>query len=531
VSSLVIVHDLTGVAKSLQDPQKLVGEKRTRPPDPKYNTLNERPRKHLHSPNPPQTRSHEQTEKRKRPREVLPSRASPEPSPKRVRTSAAPTQKTITEARIEFWSENGTWPTDEEEATMDRFRELVNDARARKRSLSRKRSNASLSSETTPTQIAGSLSRDQKCAPYKHPLFERQLKDNGSFMDEHELSITAESENLCQKLLNGPQPVPQHTLFSDDGLFKRTCRRMKGENEAKVVDTISRHIFPSAEILADKGTKHLAILRETINACWVNSEPFIYPPSSGFGSRSGPRPQPDFGLGFDRDAFTAEQLQKLQPFLGDVLTDYSLFAVTYQMYFPCLTCEVKCGDGGLDVADRQNAYTQSIILRGLHTLFQLVGREQELDREINGFSISHNDEDVRIWGHYAVIDGKDVKFYRHLISKFVFAPSGEGDQRWKAYKFVKNVYDLWLPKHFERICSAIDLLPADLNFEVFDPPKPQSSDIGIDSSRSGLSQQLEGYSSVDERVTPNSQTTVQQVTPDITFQTEQGISRKKKKRP
>ena len=374
---------------------------------------------------------------------------------------------------------------------MDRFRDLVSTARARKRSLNRKRSNASLASETSPTQIAGSLSRDQKCAPYKHPLFERQLKDNGSFMDEHELGITTRSENLCHQLLNGPQPVPDHTLFSNDGLFKRTCRRMKGENEAKIVDTLSRHIFPSAEVLADKGTKHLNILRETINACWANSEPFIYPPNSGSGSRSGPRPQPDFGLGFDRDAFNAEQLEKLQPFLGDLLADYSLFAVTYQMYFPFLTCEVKCGDGGLDVADRQNAYSQSIILRGLHALFQLVGREKELHREINSFSISHNDEYVRIWGHYAIIDGKDVKFYRHLISKFIFAPSGEGDQRWKAYKFIKNVYDLWLPRHIEWICSTIDMLPADISSEASDLPKLQSPGSELDSSRSGISQQLD----------------------------------------
>lgn len=400
--------------------------------------------------------------KRSREDEVPPSRVSPEPSAKRVRTSAAPVskpvRKTISEARTEFWAENETWPTEEQESTMDRFRDLVKHARARKRSLSRKRSNTSLASETTPTQITGSMSRDQKCAPYRHPLFQRQLKECGSFMDDHELGITVESEKLCQQLLKGPQPTPQDTLFSDDELFKKTCKRLKGENETKAVLRISQLIVPSAEILADKGAKHLAILRETTNACWTNSIPFINPPGSGSGSRSGPRPQPDFGLGFDRDAFNPEQLQKLQPFLGDLLADHSLFAATYQMYFPFLTSEVKCGDGELDVADRQNAYAQSVILRGLHALFQLVGREEELHREINGFSISHNDEYVRIWGHYAVIDGKDVKFYRHLISKFIFAPSGEGDQRWKAYKFVKNVYDLWLPKYFERICSVIDML-------------------------------------------------------------------------
>ncbi|KAF2245059.1 hypothetical protein BU26DRAFT_508410 [Trematosphaeria pertusa] len=174
----------------------------------------------------------------------------------------------------------------------------------------------------------------------------------------------------------------------------------------------------------------------------------------------------------------------------------SFFAATYQMYFPFLTSEVKCGDGELDVADRQNAYAQSVILRCLHSLFQLVDRENELHREINGFLISHNDEDVRIWGHYVVIDGKDVKFYRHLISKFIFALSGEGDQRWKAYKFVRNVYDLWLPKHFERICFVIDMLPADLNSDV--------SEQDLASSRLGLSQQLEDYSFVDEGIIPNS---------------------------
>ncbi|KAF7503331.1 hypothetical protein GJ744_003974 [Endocarpon pusillum] len=128
-------------------------------------------------------------------------------------------------------------------------------------------------------------------------------------------------------------------------------------------------------------------------------------------------------------------------------------------------------------------------------------------------------------------DGKMVKFYRHLISKFIFAPSGEGDQRWKAYKFVKSVYDLWLPNHFKRICSAIDMLRADLTFEASDQPKLQSPDPDLESSRSGLSQQFEGYSMAHERVISDSQTTVQQVTPDTTVQTEQGNSMRNRRRP
>lgn len=67
-----------------------------------------------------------------------------------------------------------------------------------------------------------------------------------------------------------------------------------------MVCDIAPPIVPLAEILADRGAKHLEILRETVNACWVNSITFMKPPVS----RPGPRPQPDFGLGFKRDAFS-----------------------------------------------------------------------------------------------------------------------------------------------------------------------------------------------------------------------------------
>jgi hypothetical protein len=147
-------------------------------------------------------------------------------------------------------------------------------------------------------------------------------------MDSFDEGITAQSKELCQTLLKQKQPLPKLTPFSNDTVFKKICQRIRGENEAKIVDTISRHIFPSAELLADWGAEHLEILRETVNARWVNSITFIKPP----GFQSGPVPQPDFGLGFKRDAFNQEQLQKLQPLIGNPLTDSTLFAATYNMY-------------------------------------------------------------------------------------------------------------------------------------------------------------------------------------------------------
>jgi len=189
---------------------------------------------------------------------------------------------------------------------------------------------------------------------------------------------------------------------------------------------------------------------------------------------------------------------------------------------------VKCGASALDIADQQNAYSQTVALRGLIELFRLVGREDELHQDINGFSISYSDKYVRIWGHYAVIDEDDFTFYRHPIAKFDISKTEQGDNRWTAYTFVQNIYDLWLPERFLRICSVIDMLPANLNFKVSEQPELQSQDPELASSRLELSQQLEDYSLADKGVIPDSQPSVNLITLEATINTGSSNSKKKK---
>lgn len=311
---------------------------------------------------PLRTKPRAQAAKQKRPREdeVTPSYVSLERPSKRTRT----VWKTLSEARVGYWRENGTWPNVEQEETMDRFRELVQPALAKKRSsasLRRKRSDASITSETVLTRtLSDQLPREKKSAPYRHPRYESQLSERGSFMDKYK-DISVESKELCHKLLKSPQSPPKDTLFEDD-VFDGTLKLIKGRNETRVIRDIAQLIVPSAEVLAIRGSTHLGILRETTNAGWNNTIPFY-----------GSRPQPDYSLGFKREAFTKEQLQKLQPFIGNDLEDCSYFAATYDMYFPFLTSEVKCGASALDIADRQNAHSQTVLLRGLFELFCLVG--------------------------------------------------------------------------------------------------------------------------------------------------------------
>lgn len=173
---------------------------------------------------------------------------------------------------------------------MNHFQDLAQPALARKKSsasLRRTRSVPSITTETLPTRTPSDQQpREQKSAPYKHPWYEGQLSERGSFMSEYKGGISAESKELCQKLLKLPQSPPKDTLF-EDGLFKDTLEAIKGRNETRVIRDISQLIVPPAEILAIRGTEHLKILRESTNAGWINSIPF-----------SGPRPQPDYSLGF-----------------------------------------------------------------------------------------------------------------------------------------------------------------------------------------------------------------------------------------
>jgi hypothetical protein len=172
-------------------------------------------------------------------------------------------------------------------------------------------------------------------------------------------------------------------------------------------------------------------LIESVNEGWKRAMPFY-----------SPRPQPDYSIGFERSAFTVDQLEKLKPFVGEVIDTFTTYYMaTWQMYFPFLTCEVKCSAAALDVADQQNAHSMILVVRGVVELFRLVKREKELNQEILAFSISHNDRTVRIYGHYPVIDGPKTTFYRHPIKEFSFT-SEDGKEKWTAYKFIKNVYNI-----------------------------------------------------------------------------------------
>ena len=322
---------------------------------------------------------------------------------------------------------------------------------ARQRSSSPLRRKNSQSTLQTPSD---QLPREVKSAQYRDPEYEDKLEKKGSYMRKSELDITDSSKSLCRNLLQLKQTVPQDSLFHDD-LFEKTCQKIRTRNEAMVIRDISLLIVPSAQTLATYGAIHLNHLYESVNEGWNSTIPL-----------HGTRPQPDYSVGFGRSAFTEEQLEKLEPFVGEIGSKVqTYFMATTRMYFPFLTCEVKCGAAALDVADRQNAHSMTVAVRGIVELYRAVKREKELDREILTFSFSHDHRSVRIYGHYPVIEGDRTTFYRHPIHEFSFTAL-DGKEKWTAYKFAKNVYNHHSLKLQVLIRSGIDDLPAGVNFDL-----------------------------------------------------------------
>ncbi|KAK5310533.1 hypothetical protein LTR70_009396 [Exophiala xenobiotica] len=356
---------------------------------------------------------------------------------------------------IHYWCQERVWPREyfELDTTMSHLL-------ARKKSttsLRRKRSDNDLTTQSSTTP-SDQKPREDKSAPYRDPRYAVLLATKGSFMDKSDHGIVAKSKELVQELLTKEQGVPSESMFRDD-IFDTTCRNIRDRNETRVVRDISLLLVPSAENLAAYGAQELTCLIESVNEGWNNSIPITKP-----------RPQPDYSVGFRREAFSDERLQKLQPFVGE-LTDQSFFMGTYYLYFPFLTCEVKCGAAALDVADRQNAHSMTMAVRGVVELFRLVDREQEVDREILAFSISHDHESVRIYGHYAVIDGQKTTYHRHPIRKFDFTEM-DGREKWTTYKFTKNA------------------IPADLDFGL------SQSELHFSAS-TGLSQEVASHHITD----------------------------------
>lgn len=157
------------------------------------------------------------------------------------------------------------------------------------------------------------------------------------------------------------------------------------------------------------------------------------------------------------------------------------------MYFPFLACEVECGAAGLDIADLKKCAQHDACSESCHRAFPA---RQTREGDPSGdprllllarSSFCPNLQSLRR------DDGAKTTFYRHPIREFSFWEL-KGKEKWTAHKFTTNIYHVWMPTHFKKLCSAIDDLPPDLDFDV--PPLSHGSGLPQGSRSHHLSQSL-----------------------------------------
>jgi hypothetical protein len=285
------------------------------------------------------------------------------------------------------------------------------------------------------------VSRDRKYSTYKDVNYPVVLETKGSFMRSSGSGLVEEDKRLCEKLLSASQPPPVHSLF--DERFDKFHSLIQGRSEARVYLDLHPLLVPSVENLYISGQEEFGALIEGHNDLWVKAIPFY-----------GPRPQPDHTYGFKWSNFAETQRQKLniEP------SEKSYYTAREDIYFPFLVSEVKCGKQGLDLADRPNAHSMTIALRGIVDLYRKADRAPEVHRRVLGFSISHDDRTARIYAHYPEIDGESTTYFRDTIRALTFG-DGEGKDRWQCYQFTLNVCQTFAPALLKRLMAVTDKLP------------------------------------------------------------------------
>jgi hypothetical protein len=296
------------------------------------------------------------------------------------------------------------------------------------------------------------------------------LQAQSSYGYEGWNGLHQEDQNLLTALAARDCTTPHGTIF-DASTLKYLDRTKQSGTHTGLAALVFPLIVPFAGVEVLRGTVPFTHLLDMIewDACPpldLNTQRFWQIPE----------PRPYYTAGFSRRVGLSDaQSTLLEPYLSTD-TNTSTFQASPDLIFPFLTAEGKDCHGSIKEADKENLHHMTRAMKGVVELFKAVKREERLDCMILGFSISFDFETVKIYAHYPVVteknDATKVDYHRHEVNNFSFTTQN-GRDRWTCYKFAMAIYNDWVPKHFDRLCSAIDQLP---EFDV---------DVDADGSGSG----------------------------------------------
>ena len=290
-----------------------------------------------------------------------------------------------------------------------------------------------------------------------------RMAANGVFMKSSAL-LQKSSKELCARYLQGER-MPNERFHLPLEKISAVLERVEASNEGRIFRDVTPLIVPSAENLFYRG--------EPIPD-WIGDE--VLAPWSRCSAMGSTYPKPDYTAGLLRKAFTSSEFQTLCNYSSPLRP----FLFTPDLAFPFLICEAKNGEEGLNKANRQNIHSGSIAVRAIIDLHRAAFGKSEPKRvtdlygQILAFTISHNHNTAYICGNFAVaaddydasaaavppataqlspFPGEKLQFYRHEIALFSLTMF-DGQDRYKAYNFVQNVYEHFAPVHLQRIKAA-----------------------------------------------------------------------------
>jgi hypothetical protein len=281
------------------------------------------------------------------------------------------------------------------------------------------------------------------------PLYEKHIFTKGLDMDpiRGEELVSQQSKKSCMDLMKVTRHSIKPTVFPNKRL-RKVINLLGTRNEAIVNRDVTPIIVPPLASLYIGSNSHLERVVDEVNADWY--EQCVL---------EGPRIRPDLAIGLFSSAFTEAEIDKLQRYKSV----YNWTQFTGHMYFPFLMCEVKCGNEGLNAADRQNMHSCSVAVRALLRIEQEADKyrsEKKLE-SLNGqvivFSISHDQRDARLYGHYAIVRGEKWTYYRYHIGTFNILMSQK--DLLAIYNFVQNVLESHVPNHVQRLQDALSAIP------------------------------------------------------------------------
>ena len=341
-------------------------------------------------------------------------------------------------------------------------------------------------SQSSKDEKSYSGSRKDGDVPLQYTkAYEKYIFTQGLDMDSvrgREL-VSPDSKATCKDLQEMVCVGITPTVYSEAETLKviNLCRN---RNEAMVNRDVTPLIVPPIKSLYLKdGKDKFGCLTDEVNTQWY--ETWVL---------AGPRPKPDLVVGFLSTSFTIEENQKLTNYTSlDNLT-----RPTDELSFPFLMCEVKCGNEGLDYADRQNMHSCSVAVKALLKLEQKADQYRENGKQFEDllgkilvYSISHDQKNARVYGHYALAEGEKWTYYRHFIDSFDIA-NKERDLL-ALHNFARNVLTSYSPKLLKRLQKAIGALPVSSTLSFYAGTMSLEDDSQQGSQQPSQGRDAEGF--------------------------------------